>query len=605
MGVCSSKSKGDPPPFVTKHEQYAKMWLMKVSDFLELQGTLPMHQELQKRGLLVEYQLNFLVIFVSHQWVGRAHPDRFGEQLSVLQGALKNIINGEVQVENDLMSQMMFKFRRLSPQERGALKDAYIWMDWYSIPQGGFAKSLHDEGNLTETAHEAWRCINSIPYYVDCSDIFVALVPPLQHNDTGLECNYRSWLSRGWCRTEMWMKLLSDKSDTPIVVVSSANKAEFISPVRWVHYPIENGEFSVEEDRKECCRIAQIALDIKLEKLERNAEKGENLNLYRYYLARYEAFCGLRARERSLDDFLSDFKFENIQAALKQKKGMGAIACAVASEDIGMLKAMAKAGAPLETRFPEIAEIDLWMGFTPMHLAALNSWHSEQPLLELLKLKGNVNANCAIGTSALGTCRNASAVQLMVEYGADVNFGKGPIYSSVISNLAGRGAEPEAIRKLVELKADVNPRGVSPWNNVAMLFQGNPHGLETAQTLVDLKADVNRPNDNFLFMAGLTYFCRAYEMCSKDPPAAVSVFANSTSSPLGSAAIFGQTELVEFLLQARADANQRNARGLSPLDLARNTHTREVLQQSFRASKQEGLFFDISIFKSEMVEERF
>ena len=118
-----------------------------------------------------------------------------------------------------------------------------------------------------------------------------------------------------------------------------------------------------------------------------------------------------------------------------------------------------------------------------------------------------------------------------------MNFGKGPIYSSVISNLAGRGAEPEAIRKLVELKADVNPRGerfkhsesvtvffpddrsedglftrliheflferiqqtdawlvrphragVSPWNNVAMLFQGNPHGLETAQTLVDLKA---------------------------------------------------------------------------------------------------------------------
>lgn len=33
--------------------RYAKMWLMKVSDFLELQGTLPMHQELQKRGLLV------------------------------------------------------------------------------------------------------------------------------------------------------------------------------------------------------------------------------------------------------------------------------------------------------------------------------------------------------------------------------------------------------------------------------------------------------------------------------------------------------------------------------------------------------------------------
>ena len=50
----------------------------------------------------------------------------------------------------------------------------------HSLRQGGFAKSLHEETSIVTTAHEAWRSINSIPYYVDNCDIFVAVVPPLQ-----------------------------------------------------------------------------------------------------------------------------------------------------------------------------------------------------------------------------------------------------------------------------------------------------------------------------------------------------------------------------------------------------------------------------------------
>ena len=29
--------------------------------------------------------------------------------------------------------------------------------------------------------------------------------------------NYSTWLQRGWCRAEMWCKLLSDRSAVPIV----------------------------------------------------------------------------------------------------------------------------------------------------------------------------------------------------------------------------------------------------------------------------------------------------------------------------------------------------------------------------------------------------
>lgn len=42
------------------------MWVMKVTNFLELQG-LPGHEELRRKQLIVRRQKSFRCIFVSHQ----------------------------------------------------------------------------------------------------------------------------------------------------------------------------------------------------------------------------------------------------------------------------------------------------------------------------------------------------------------------------------------------------------------------------------------------------------------------------------------------------------------------------------------------------------
>ena len=401
MGSCSAKTY----PSATKdsdrgsgHQQHAPMWVVKLSDVLEMEGSPMMHQDLMKKGLLVQRQENFVVIFVSHQWLGRYHPDRFGEQLKVLQSALRNILTGKMKIENDLMSQMVGDFRKLTPQERARINDAYIWMDWFSVPQGAFAQSLHSAPQLAEDSFEAINCIRSIPYYVDSCDFFLALVPSLQHNDTGEECNYRSWLRRGWCRTEMWCKLLSETSTTPIVTVTSETSAAFISPHRWVHFPVPMGEFSVEEDRKACSQVIHSALALKIQCLGKDKNK---LDIYRFFVARLECWCGLPSATRSLERFLEDFKFENTQVAIKQKKGMGAIACAVASFDLRMMRTFAQFGAPVNTRFPDIPELDLFAGFSPIEVAAMAGWQSEEPLRELLRLRADVNSCCDMGPSAI------------------------------------------------------------------------------------------------------------------------------------------------------------------------------------------------------------
>ena len=63
--------------------------------------------------------------------------------------------------------------------------------------------------------------------------MFVALVPDLFHFDTSLPCNYTTWLSRGWCRAELWCRLLSTRRDTSVIVIFAAREALYMFPLDW------------------------------------------------------------------------------------------------------------------------------------------------------------------------------------------------------------------------------------------------------------------------------------------------------------------------------------------------------------------------------------
>ena len=49
----------------------------------------------------------------------------------------------------------------------------------------------------------------------------------------GVRCSYVTWLSRGWCRAELWCRLLSIRKDPSVIVLFSAREAEFMFPIAW------------------------------------------------------------------------------------------------------------------------------------------------------------------------------------------------------------------------------------------------------------------------------------------------------------------------------------------------------------------------------------
>lgn len=219
------------------------MWVVKAAQVLEMTGRFRPHQILKAEGLLAKWSANKFTMFVSHQWLGCHHPDPDGTQLEELQGFLRNLFAKKIKIEADVISQ----FNGSSPTEAelSQIEGGFIWLDYFCVPQ------VMDGHGPNGLAKQQSLYIQSIPNYVDSCNLFVALVPNAMHSDAGSQCNMHTWLTRGWCRTELWCHVLSTRS-TPIIVVKSREVAEFRAPL-WHRYPVQSGIFALDNDCQSCC----------------------------------------------------------------------------------------------------------------------------------------------------------------------------------------------------------------------------------------------------------------------------------------------------------------------------------------------------------------
>ena len=149
------------------------------------------HGVLQERGLLHQWYPGMFLIFVSHQWLSINHPDPEGQQVRVLQEALRSIISGALHVHEDLIT--WTDERELSAKMRWHIAEGFLFFDWFAIPQ---ITARKDGVNEEATKSDAALAVQSIPAYVELSNIFLALVPELEHKDTAKAVNYATWLSR-------------------------------------------------------------------------------------------------------------------------------------------------------------------------------------------------------------------------------------------------------------------------------------------------------------------------------------------------------------------------------------------------------------------------
>ncbi|CAJ1395305.1 unnamed protein product [Effrenium voratum] len=555
------------------HGCSAPMWVVKVGDFLQF-DELPCHEQLFASGLLCQRQEGFFCIFVSHQWLGVTHADPKGEQLAVLQAALRQLIAGK-DILPDVLAQYYGSMPQFSDFHR--LKEAYVWMDWLSVPQqvelGSVANEEVSEVSPVSTSTASPTCsaasqedfIQSIPEYVETSDMFMVLTPQSRHAVTGASCNFSSWCSRGWCRLELWCKMLSNVKK-PAVIVLSADHIQFASSFFWIDYPPHEGEFSYDSDRRPVSLVAKKLLSAKL----RSLRASKKWDLFRYYMARYETLLGKPWQKRTLEDFRRDFKFDSLDV---RREAMTPLACAVLSGDAEMVRELCKKKSDVNKSAGALYEVYIYLPVSPLMLAVFLGRNLEVATV-LLEQKADCNATNPFNMQVLSYCRSEAAVELLIQHRADVNLQKAPENCPPISWACSLGAPSAVIARLLHHGAQVNPTNLGfasghPLASVALTKSVSPYGTEVVAMLLDARADANRQYHASGIWRARELACRAIlRLGGRRVPRVVLCFAEWSTTSLGFACLSGDVELVEMLLEASADPEIPNERGHTPLQLA-------------------------------------
>ena len=369
------------------------MYCVSINDLLEMNAMEP-NQVLLQKGVLKKWRPGMRCIFVSHQWLSGKHPDPELKQFHCLQEIFRKFLRGDFEkIGLRIWQQQMFpeaaKQCLLEAAElKNLAEESYIWLDYFSIPQTSYVEGLTGEaldaaeiaagaahssliGESNSSSLMAFtldglqKAVNSIPAYVESSEITLALNPWCVHSDTGDLCDHRSWRLRGWCRLEFQSAVLSRRSG-PILIAKSASELYFSVPIDAYRLHVGSGKFSccafnhkigdttIECDKFKCKRVLQCMLCSKLEHLKGQGE--EKVDEYRRFRAvRHSIFDDLPEEDddlakaggddpEDLEGFLNAYGFDGTkpeQAIVEGRKtGWSPLRYAVMSRNVKVVRAL-------------------------------------------------------------------------------------------------------------------------------------------------------------------------------------------------------------------------------------------------------------------------
>eukprot|EP00913_Durusdinium_trenchii_P020433 g19195.t1 len=252
--------------------------------------------------------------------------------------------------------------------------------------------------------------------------------------------------------------------------------------------------------------------------------------------------------KRALGEFLEDFHFD-VDA---KTTTMSPLLCACLSGDLQLVKTLLQQeGLNLHTPLKSMMQVGIAEGLTALHVLLMHGWRCPGVLEVVLEAKADVNL-VSKGIPVLAYCRSENC-------------------------------KPEVIDSLLEARADPNGRsgGIGATQPLALLSMNaasNPHAMEVAKMLVLAKSDINQVCRASGLFYGLELLNRTYLRFARPRSNLMLLTAEWSTTPLGFACMFGNRQLVELLLKARGDLHRRNARGHTPLQLAKSQEVIDAIE---------------------------
>lgn len=397
------------------------------------------------------------------------------------------------------------------------------------------------------------------------------------HSDTGKQCNYLTWLSRGWCRAELWCRLLSNREDTSVVVVFSPKEAEFIFPLDWQENRISDGLFTVESDRAEVVKLGEMALTSKLDHLRFHGP----FTHYRFYLARQNQLLNKEKEEWDLPGFLKFFDF-SLESAVQETNGMTGMLCAVLAGDVNIIQKLVEHGANPNGRALGLGDMGYYDSQTLLMVAA-KSGQDALVLSALLKASADCNLLSRAGIDPLWLARRPGHVHVLLAARATIH---GPSSTNPLNGVAGRGSA-DTVRVFLESRCDpakASIDGFAPLHALPLFGRSNPDVFETTRLLLAYRANVNVQCETqikdrlFVFEVVRASVTVALWGLAHADPYWRKLASIPGATPLTMAAMQGDKGLVKLLLELEAEVDIPNERGDTPEALALLSGHQDVAQ---------------------------
>lgn len=591
-------------------EMLYPMHVISAKEFLKLPRLLP-HHELLTRGVLKKWspKSRNKVIIVSHQWLKYSEPDPESEHFLTLQRVLAKLMKSEVaKVDDWWLHKAVFQTKATSVG-KNEWQDADLWIDYSCMPQVGPQSDR-------KTILNAAKAVESIPAYVENSDLMMVVTPVTRHKDSGELCNYASWRGRGWCRMELMCSILARRKIRTMVCIGENAKPFLLHPCEACRLVTGTGSFS-------CCKLGhkfngmtmqcdkekvRSVLDLMLtNKIEHSRSTGAITEQHFYASLRHaflqdlpvnpspnpEALANVGTRQHAaeeeraaaaagspLQQLRTRLHWKDHDDASAKTTGFTLVMCAALMDDAEAIKQLAapaggrvgEVNIGLKKNFPHLSY--MMKGATPLVGAMVfGRWETCQALIDAGADPKRTMFN---GMDALfsacckGNLPNIKAfLARFPAWEIDRTEPCMGLNATCLSALVGSAEVKAVLQTLLEAKAAIaSPKFWGGEESMLSLLASNENvNSDAAHFLLSKGCNVNgcwRPQK--LPLKGIL---KAARLAGRLPHGtAVDEFALlEGATPLHFAAKRGDVELIQLLMTARAEP-AKNRQGRTPLDVA-------------------------------------
>eukprot|EP00928_Gymnodinium_smaydae_P079504 TRINITY_DN6340_c1_g7_i1.p1 TRINITY_DN6340_c1_g7~~TRINITY_DN6340_c1_g7_i1.p1 ORF type:complete len:623 (+),score=80.78 TRINITY_DN6340_c1_g7_i1:165-1871(+) len=557
------------------------------------------HQDLLHAGLLSCYAANLHFTFVSHQWIGRGFPDPEGLQLQVLRKALKSGFH----VVSSVRDQVERGGGRTMPDEaRRAVLAGFLWVDFFGVPQIGVERRR-------ASMHDFKAAIESIPSYVKLCRAFVTLAPSMFHEDGSL-ANFATYLSRGWCRTELlFWKLTAEAESRPVISLRGAGNMPLYEP-----NSLSEGlspftaAFTAEGDRKTVCELARGYLHELIAQQLANAGKAEvGSKRWKQFMGgalmkavEVEFYCGppdsnsCTFQQANGGQRITAFEqcYEAMdEAATRRHLGISRVYLAACAGKADLLTTALKHADPGDLRLGTKVPSDeaKLLGFTPLSLAA-HMGHAACIKL-LLEHRADVNSKVTklqltpMGFASSSKRASVDAIDVLLTARADIVSCH--VLQSAIQLAVQNDVSAIKITRLLEARADIHHRGIVGASLLFLTATNVCDAHHIVDLLVNARAAVDAPRGRrTCLVATLDTFTYARDaisgMCGEWSHV-IGLQNGDSLTALHVATYNGNWKICEALL-AHGASTQAIVRGRTPLEIARAQGTEVIFQHVVEAA---------------------